>query len=71
MLFLTSSPFVGSGVFDGSYSSRSEWNLSVILICISVTAWDGEHFFMFFYPFGLLLLKKFFLVQFSISLSGY
>jgi hypothetical protein len=24
------------------------WNLSVVLICISFIARDGEHFFMFF-----------------------
>jgi hypothetical protein len=24
------------------------WNLSVVLICLSFTARDGEHFFMYF-----------------------
>jgi hypothetical protein len=37
-----------------------KWNLSMVLICISFTARDGEHFFMLFWPFGLLPLKKLF-----------
>jgi hypothetical protein len=32
------------------------WNLSVVLICISFIARDGEHFFR---PFEFLLLRKF------------
>jgi hypothetical protein len=45
------------------------WNLSVVLICISFMTKDGEHFFhVFFWPFGLLLLKKFCLVQLPTSL---
>jgi hypothetical protein len=31
------------------------WNLSVVLICISFIARDGEHFFIFFCPFELYL----------------
>jgi hypothetical protein len=38
--------FGGVGVFDDSYSNRMKWNLSVVLICISFMARDGEHFFM-------------------------
>jgi hypothetical protein len=38
-------------------------NLSVVLICISFIARDGEHFFMCFLLFGLLPLKKFCLIQ--------
>jgi hypothetical protein len=48
-----------------------KWNLSVVLICISFMARDGEHFFMcffFFCPLEFLLLKKFCLVQLPISL---
>jgi hypothetical protein len=45
------------------------WNLSVVLICISFIARDGEHFFhVFFWPFEFLLLRKFCLVQLPISL---
>jgi hypothetical protein len=29
----------------------------MVLICISFMAWDVEHFFMCFWPFGLLPLK--------------
>jgi hypothetical protein len=44
------------------------WNLSVVLICISFMARDGEHFFLWFWPFKFLLLRKFCLVQLPISL---
>jgi hypothetical protein len=43
------------------------WNISVVLIYISFVARDGEHFFMCFWPFEFLLLKKLYLVQFPIS----
>jgi hypothetical protein len=43
-------------------------NLSVVLICISFMARDGEHFFMCFWLFGFLPLKKFCLVQLLTSL---
>jgi hypothetical protein len=47
--FLTSSPtFVVGGVLDSSYSNRSEVESSVVLICISFMARDGEYFFMCF-----------------------
>jgi hypothetical protein len=38
------------------------WSLSVVLICSSFVARDGEHFFLcfFFLPFGLLPLKRLF-----------
>jgi hypothetical protein len=44
------------------------WNLSVVLICISFIARDGEHFFMYYWPFEFLLLRKFCLVHLPISL---
>jgi hypothetical protein len=43
------------------------WNLSVVLICISFMARDGEHFFMCFLAIWISSLKKFCLVQLSIS----
>jgi hypothetical protein len=42
------------------------WNLSVVLICISFMARDGEHFSCVFWPFEFLLLKKLYLVQLPI-----
>jgi hypothetical protein len=47
------------------------WNLSVVLICIYFMARDGEHFFMCFWPFGCLPLKKFCLVQLPTSLLAH
>jgi hypothetical protein len=47
-----SNTFVVSGVHGGSCSNRNEVE-SLVLICISFMARDGEHFFMcFFLPFG-------------------
>jgi hypothetical protein len=37
------SPFVVSGVLD-TILTGVRWNLSVVLICISLRARDGEHF---------------------------
>jgi hypothetical protein len=59
---------VVSGVFDDGYSNRVRWNLGVVLICISFMARDdGEHFFMSFWQFEFLLLRKFCLVHLPIS----
>jgi hypothetical protein len=43
--FPTSSLTFVVGVLDASYSNRRRRNLSVVLICISFMARDGEHFF--------------------------
>jgi hypothetical protein len=59
---------VVSGVVNDGYSNRVRWNLSVVLICIFFIARDGEHFFMCFWPFEFLLLRKFCLVHLPISL---
>jgi hypothetical protein len=68
-LFPTSLPtFVVNGVFDDGYSNRSEVESYLVLICISFTVRDGERFSCIFWPFEFLLLKKFCLVQLSISL---
>jgi hypothetical protein len=48
--------------------TRVRWNLSVVLICISFMARDGEQFSCVFWPFEFLLLRKFYLVHFPISL---
>jgi hypothetical protein len=69
--YTTFSPrFVVGGVFDDGYSNGVRWDLSVILICISFMARDGEHFFMYFFflPLEFLLLRKVCLVQLPISL---
>jgi hypothetical protein len=44
-----------------------KWNLSVVLICISFMAWNGEHFFMCFLTICIFFLEK---VLFS-SVSHY
>jgi hypothetical protein len=41
--------FVVGGVFDDSYSNKSEWTLSVVLICIFFMVRDGEHLFIGFF----------------------
>jgi hypothetical protein len=54
--FPTSSPTFVGGVLDDTHSKRVTWNLSVVLICISFMARDGEHFFMcFFSPLDFFL----------------
>jgi hypothetical protein len=56
-LFPVSSPiFV---IVDVAILTGGRWNLSVILICISFMARDGEHFFMCFLAVGLLPKKQF------------
>jgi hypothetical protein len=44
------------------------WNLSVVLICISFIARDGENFSRVFRPFEFLLLRNFCLVHLPTSL---
>jgi hypothetical protein len=43
------------------------WYLNGVLICISFKDRDGQHFFMYFLPFGLLPLKMLCSVPLSIS----
>jgi hypothetical protein len=47
------------------------WNLTTVLICISHRARNDEHFFMSFWSFGLLPLKKLYLVYLPISSLGH
>jgi hypothetical protein len=49
--------------------TRVRWNLSMVLICIFFLTRDGENFFMGFWPFEFILLKKFYLIQLPITLS--
>jgi hypothetical protein len=64
-----SSPtFVVGSVVDDGYSNRTRWNFSVVLICISFMARDGEHFFMWFLAIWISSLEKFCLVQLPTSL---
>jgi hypothetical protein len=64
-LFPVSSPtFVFVGVLDGSSSYGGERNLTVVLICISFLAIDGEHFFSCFLAISTSSFEKFCLVQF-------
>jgi hypothetical protein len=44
------------------------WNLSVVLICISFMARDGEHFSCVSWSFEFLLLRMFCFVQLPVSL---
>jgi hypothetical protein len=47
------------------------WNLKVVLICTSFMARDVEYFFVRFWPFGLLPLKKLCSVLLAISSLGH
>jgi hypothetical protein len=38
--------------------TRVRWNLSVVLICISFMARDGEHFFMYFLAIWISSFEK-------------
>jgi hypothetical protein len=44
-----------------------KWNLSEVLICISLMVRDGENFSFDFWPFLFLLLRKYYLVQLAMS----
>jgi hypothetical protein len=57
--FPTSSPTpVVSGVANNGYSNRGEVESCVLLICISFTARDGEHFFMCFLAICISSFEK-------------
>jgi hypothetical protein len=38
--------------------TQVRWNLSVVLVCISLMVKDVEHFSCIYWPFGFILLKK-------------
>jgi hypothetical protein len=46
------------------------WDLSVVLICISFIARDGEHFFMCFLAIWISSFEKVLLVQLPIDLGA-
>jgi hypothetical protein len=47
------------------------WNLSVVLICISFIARDGEHFFMCFLAIWISSFEKVLLVHFLLQVTQY
>ena len=58
-IYFTSSPrFVMCVLFDNSYSDQCEWQLIIILVCVSLMINNAEHLFMYLLAICMLLWEN-------------